>query len=93
MAIAIITFWGPERGGRYTPPSTGYCPQVDIRGIHTSCMVESLEGEEIFSFEKEHRVLLKLMFPDQNPNAFEVGDVVSLYEGSKLIGSGKNVAG
>jgi len=56
-------------------------------------MVESLEGEEIFSFEKEHRVLLKLMFPDQNPNAFEVGDVVSLYEGSKLIGSGKNVAG
>ncbi len=52
-------------------------------------MVESVDNEEVFSFEMEHRVLLKLMFPDQYPDAFEVGDAVSFYEGSKLIGSGR----
>lgn len=89
MPVAMVTFWGADKGGRFSPPSSGFRPQVDLRGVHTSCVIESVDNEEVFSFEMEHRVLLKLMFPDQYPDAFKVGDAVSFYEGSKLIGSGR----
>jgi len=88
LFVARILFFGADKGGRYSPPQTGFRPQVDIHGIHTSCVIESLGGEVAFSFEREHRVSLKLMFPDQYPDAFKVGDALNLYEGSKLIGTG-----
>jgi translation elongation factor EF-Tu-like GTPase len=74
---------------RFTPSQAGFRPQVDVRGTHTSCIVESLSGDELLSPCREHRVSLKLMFPDQHPSAFEVGDSVRLYEGSNLIATGK----
>lgn len=91
MFIAEITFFGTEKGGRHNPPQTGYHPQIDIRGIHTSCVIESLGEEEVFAFDKEHLVSLKLMFPDRYHGALNVGDAVSLYEGNRLIGTGKIV--
>jgi hypothetical protein len=87
MFVARILFFGADKGGRYCPPQTGFRPQVDIHGIHTSCVIESLDGEVAFSFEREYRVSLKLMFPDHYPDAFKTGDAVKLYEGSKLIGT------
>ena len=89
MFVARILFFGADKGGRYSPPQSGFRPQIDIHGIHTSCIIESLDGEVVFSFEKEHRVLLKPMFPDQYPDAFKIGDAVNIYEGSKLIGTGR----
>jgi translation elongation factor EF-Tu-like GTPase len=89
MFVARILFFGADKGGRNSPPQTGYHPQIDIHGIHTSCVIESLDGEVAFSFNREHRVSLKLMFPDQYPDALKVGDAVNLYEGSKLIGTGR----
>ena len=91
MAHAEVTFFGIEKGGRLSPPKTGFRPQIEMHGIHTSCVVDSLEGEELFLFERAHRVSLNLMFPEQYTDAFKIGDTVNLYEGSKLIGSGKIV--
>ncbi|GAB7129761.1 hypothetical protein JCM19000A_42690 [Silvimonas sp. JCM 19000] len=90
--IAKVHFFGVEQGGRHNPPQTGFRPQLDIRGTHTSCVVESLDDETVFVFGKDHRISLKLMFPDQYPEPLKVGDVVKLYEGSKLIGEGEVVA-
>ena len=75
-------------GGRLSPPRSGFRPQIDVGGTHTSCVVESLVGSELLEFGKEHRVAIRLMFPSQYPNAFNVGDSVRLFEGSKLIGTG-----
>ena len=91
LFIAKIVFLGAEKGGRDYPPQTGYHPQIDIRGTHTSCVIESLDNEEVFAFEKEHLVSLRLMFPDQYPDPFHVGDAISLYEGNRLIGTGRIV--
>lgn len=88
MITAKVRFWGADKGGRYSPPYTGFHPQIEISGEYTSCSVESIDGEEVFGFDKEHRVSLRLMFPDRYPNAFEIGESVNLYEGSKQIGTG-----
>jgi len=89
MFVARILFFGADKGGRYSPPQTGCRPQINIHGIHTSCVIEGLDGEVAFSFDREHRVSLKLMFPDQYPDELKVGDAVNLYEGNKLIGTGR----
>jgi translation elongation factor EF-Tu-like GTPase len=82
-------FFDDAHGGRSNPPVSGFHPQVDIRGTHTSCVVESLSGDEVLVFGEPHRVSLKLMFPDQYPNAFAIGDKLNFYEGHKLIGTGE----
>ena len=92
MSIANIIFYSSGKGGRYTPPQTGFRPQINIGGIHTSCVVNSLNGEQFFDFDKEYNVFLELMFPDQYELPCKGGDKISLYEGSKLIGEGEIVA-
>jgi hypothetical protein len=86
---AIITFVGPDQGGRHIPPQSGFHPQIDAGGVHTSCIVEGLSGESVFQFDVETKVLLRLMFPDEYSKHFSIGSEVRLYEGSKLIGKGK----
>jgi len=39
MYPAGIVFWGRDKGGRDTPPKPGYHPQLDVGGMHTSCVV------------------------------------------------------
>jgi translation elongation factor EF-Tu-like GTPase len=92
MVIASLKFLGPDEGGRNTPPKTGFRPQIDINGVHTSCVVSGIGGVEEFSFGKEHEVSLALMFPEQYKHSFKLNDKVGLYEGSKLIATGHVVA-
>lgn len=91
MVIAIVMFFSSDKGGRITPPLSGFRPQVEIGDTHTSCTVKSREGVDTFSFDKEYQVSLEPLFPARYPNAFTVGEVVRLYEGNKLIASGKVV--
>jgi hypothetical protein len=91
MAVAMVRFFGREQGGRHSPPQSGFRPQVDIRGNHTSCLIESMEGKLELAFEREHRVRLSSTFPAQYPNAFRMGDVVEFYEGNRRIGRGRIV--
>lgn len=91
MITALVRFF--ERGssdnrGRTNPPQPGYRPSIVIRGVYTSCSIESIDDAAVFLFEKEHRVALKLMFADQFPNAFSVGQTVEFYEGNRLVGAG-----
>ncbi|HEX3272341.1 MAG TPA: hypothetical protein VHR15_16980 [Ktedonobacterales bacterium] len=88
MVIARVQFLSYEEGGRASLPSSGYHPQVAIGNEQTSCVIESLDGETTFAFDKEHLVSLRLTFPDHYLNAFAVGQAVYFYEGGHLVGSG-----
>jgi hypothetical protein len=92
MFIACITFVGPETGGRFTPPRSGFRPQIVVGTVHTSCTVTSLTGDSVFQFDKEHAVALDLLHPEEYKNGLRVGGEVDLYEGSKRIGYGAIVS-
>ena len=88
MFIALVTFVGPDKGGRNTHPESGYHPQIDVGGEFTSCAIESLDNETVFAFDIPHRVALRLLFPDLYRGGFLVGSVVRFYEGNHLVGTG-----
>lgn len=88
MPLARVKFFDAAGGGRLTPPESGFRPQIGINELHTSCTVESVEGKRTFPFNTEHRVSLKLMFPERYLDAFHVNDFVRFYEGNKIIGKG-----
>jgi translation elongation factor EF-Tu-like GTPase len=87
--VAAITFMDHAEGGRFTPPQSGFRPTIDVRGVKTSCTVESLEGTKVFEFRQTHKVCLTLMFPEQFDSPLIEGDEVALFEGNKLIGKGR----
>jgi translation elongation factor EF-Tu-like GTPase len=89
--VAIVEFLDATRGGRNTPPLSGFRPQLELAGVHTSCTVESVDGATTFPFGVKHRVTLALLHPSRFPDALEAGMVVRLFEGSKLIGLGEVV--
>ncbi|MGZ6322269.1 MAG: hypothetical protein ACXWQR_23550 [Ktedonobacterales bacterium] len=88
MFVAKVVFLGPSRGGRNTPPQSGYHPQIKAGDEYTSCVIESLRDEVVFDFDKEHLVLLRLMFPEGHEEMFSIGSRVIFFEGHRLIGSG-----
>lgn len=90
---ATVAFLGEEEGGRRTPPCPGYRPQIEVsEDLHSSCVVESLDGAERFVFGRAHRVVLAPMFPQHYPDAFAVGGPVRLFEGGRLVGRGEITA-
>ena len=88
MFIAKVVFIGPSRGGRDTPPQSGYHPQIKAGDEYTSCVIESLHDEAVFDFDAEHLVSLRLMFPEGHEDMFSVGSRINFFEGHHLIGSG-----
>ena len=86
--LAKIAFWGSAKGGRTNPPLTGYRPHIKLNDVFTSCIVESTSGEEVFEFDKEHLVSIKLCFPETYGKYIHSGDTVNLFEASKQIGTG-----
>ena len=88
MFIARIVFFGPSKGGRTTPPRSGYHPQLDVGGTYTSCIIEHSEHEYVFAFDHEYEVFLQLMFPEDYGHDLTVGSPVHLYEGDRLVASG-----
>jgi translation elongation factor EF-Tu-like GTPase len=83
-----VKFLSSDEGGRSSPPFSGYHPQVAVGNEFTSCVIKSLDAETVFAFDQEHRVSLRLLFPDHYPDAFAVGQVVRFHEGNHLIGAG-----
>lgn len=89
MFLAKVTFWGQEKGGRYTPPQSGFKPQIQAGDVHTSCVVTSVDDSvTVFDFDKLTSVYLELMFPDEYGDRLVVGDKVCLFEGNKQIAEG-----
>ena len=90
MFIAEVTFWGQEKGGRFTPPQSGFRPQILAGDVKTSCAVTSVEDRvTTFEFNKPYLVKLELMFPNEYGNALSVDGEVALFEGNKQIAAGK----
>lgn len=88
MYVARVVFFGPSKGGRSTPPRSGYHPHVDVGGITTSCSIEHAEQDHVFEFDHEYTVSLRLMFPEEYGHRLAVGSTVHFYEGSRLIATG-----
>jgi len=84
-----LSFWGKDKGGRFTPPSPGYKPQIAIDDIQTSCIVTA-ENNAVttFDFNVEYEVLIELMFKDVYGEKLAVGDSIRLYEGNKQVAEG-----
>jgi hypothetical protein len=89
MFVAKVIFYGPDTGGRQTPPQPGYHPQIKAGDEYTSCRIESLTGVAVFDFDVEHLVSLELLFPDVYAGRFVFGDAVAFYEGSHQVGRGR----
>ena len=87
MVIAKVTFLGPQRGGRYTSPISGFHPQIKLGEIHASCIVKAVDNEVVFEFDKEYLVSLDLMYREYI-NLLTATNELRLYEGSKLVGIG-----
>jgi hypothetical protein len=90
--LAKITFRGPQRGGRNTPPQTGVRPTVRLGDEFTSCKIESTEGVEVFEFDREYNVRLTLFFPDKYQSRLHTCDDLNFYEGAKQVANGKIVS-
>jgi hypothetical protein len=86
MFVAKVIFNGPDTGGRRTPPLQGYHPQVKIGDEYASCWIESLTAEHTFAFDVEHLVALDLLLPEFYADRFALGDEVTFFEGSHLVG-------
>ncbi len=89
MFVAEVEFLGIARGGRTTPPQSGFRPQIEAGDVHTSCVVEAMDGESVFEFDKEYRVLLRMLYPEEYGTRLSIGSRVRLFEGSRLIGQGR----
>jgi hypothetical protein len=95
MFVATVRFFGPERGGRRSPPQSGYRPQLHLGAEYTSSAIESLDVNIVFELEREYRVKLRPLFPEHYASALSAldpGSLVSFYEGSRLIGDGTIIA-
>lgn len=89
MYLAEVEFFDAERGGRITPPLSGYSPQVKIGGILSSCRIESVDNAvQEFIFNKKYVVNITLVFEKLLSDEFHVGDKLEFYEGSKKVAEG-----
>jgi translation elongation factor EF-Tu-like GTPase len=89
--LADVVFYSRENGGRFTPPQSGYHPQIMIGEESTSSIIESVNGERVLSFNVHHTVHITLMFPDIYRHRFNEELSFGIYEGEHLVGNGKIV--
>jgi translation elongation factor EF-Tu-like GTPase len=87
IVIATVVFFGPDRGGRHSPPVCGYRPQLDLGDVQTSCIIDGGQGDEGYNFDVEYIVSLTLMFPAQYGERVRPGDRFALREGARQVGT------
>ena len=85
--LAKVVFFGPDKGGRHSPPEPGYRPQLNFGDVQTSCVIGEGEAVDQYDFDVEHLVSLRLMFADVYGDRVYSGASFSLCEGSRLIGT------
>ncbi len=89
MYEAKVTFWGQDKGGRFSTPQPGFRPQIEIDDVQTSCIVDAQDTTvKVFEFDKSYVVNLKLMYQEVYAGKLKFNDPVRLFEGSKQIAEG-----
>lgn len=88
---ATVHFLGPEEGGRGTPIFSGYRPAFYFGDKQTDGAIDLIWGEEASPGE-EHRVIVKLLHPEQLDDALEVGAAFEVKEGQRSVGLGRVVS-
>jgi translation elongation factor EF-Tu-like GTPase len=87
---AKVKFLTSDEGGRRRPPMSGYKPHLKIGDEYTSCWIYCKNtGNEVMELGTEHDVELELQFEDNYQSCFFLKESIELYEGSKLVGTGK----
>ncbi|MES0490480.1 MAG: hypothetical protein ABUK01_10835 [Leptospirales bacterium] len=87
--IAEIEFLNTSEGGRSGYVKTGYNPHHKIKEDYlTSGIHEYIGKEKVFPGET---VLVKIKFitPEVYPNSIEIGQLIDIQEGSKLVAKAK----
>lgn len=78
-----------SKGGRYSPPRTGFKPHLQVGDEFTSCIVSTTDASiEVMEFGTEYEVIIELVYPEIHKNKITKDMKIKLYEGSKLIGIG-----
>ena len=86
---AIVRFLSKGEGGRFTPPSPGYKPQLKIDEVFTSCFINPKDSTlTTLEFGVDHDVFIELQYEETYLQRIIKGMEVNLYEGNKLIGQG-----
>jgi hypothetical protein len=84
---AVATFYGQDRGGRATFPSSGYRPQIDLGWVQTSSVITAWDTTaEAFEFDRDYEVKLKPITPQLYGGNLRAGEEFNLKEGAKTAG-------
>lgn len=86
--LANIVFFSREHGGRFTPPESGFHPQIQIGEEYTSCKIDRIGYEKTFSFNMLVKVNLTLLLPEIYFQRLYEGLSFEIFEGAHHIGSG-----
>ena len=93
MLIAEVSFLDQEKGGRFSPPQSGFKPQILVGNVKTSCVITPIdESVFVFDFHKTHLVKIDLQFSDVYKCCLGENDGFSLFEGNKKIGEGRVIS-
>jgi translation elongation factor EF-Tu-like GTPase len=86
---AIVRFLCHEEGGRFSPPLSGYKPQLRIENEFTSCIITTkYNSNEVMEFGVDYDVFIELLYADIYKNKITKRMRIELYEGNKLVGKG-----
>jgi hypothetical protein len=94
MFLAKITLLSTKQGGRMNPPHTGpdrsqaYGPELEVNQYFTTCFLLTTESL-VLDFNKEHLVMLDLLFPELYEQFLYEGMKLRFLEGSKSVGTGE----
>jgi hypothetical protein len=94
MAKAVqarIKLLAHEEGGRLEPARDGIRPQLELGEIHTSCIVRSICGDQVFDSGVLYDVEIEIPFWEHYSALFDHDDPVRLFDGSRLIATGTYV--
>ena len=86
---ARIRFLTTDEGGRQTAPLNGVRPQLEVEAYSTSCTVTSFDGATEFPLGREVDVWLTPMHPESVEDEFRALRDARLFEGTKLVASGR----
>lgn len=86
---ARIRFLTADEGGRRTAPASGVRSQIELGAFQSSCVVEGVDGRTELPLGETVEVQIRVLAEDWAGDAFARVGAVELYEGKKLVATGR----